>query len=318
MKDMTDNIIHRIIPILQTNTKCETRSDIWNWCSGYSSKVEINKENLENRANTNLVFGFFGGTSLEINRMAIIKLAQALGVMGLNNPEGGVEGGICRVNINYVKLTDSALLQKIEEAIGFKIQLPSFIGGRKTSATDYGIITDRHCHYLWILKRIIELFPDRKSSIVEIGAGLGILGYYLDKAGYKDYTTIDLAHTNACQTYFLARNLPDRDLILSGEKGNPFDFAYKDSLKVLHSLDFENIKKNRFDIMINIDGLTEMKLEEATKYMQSDCASVILSINHEVNSYRVIDIHKPNRMLKYRYPFWLRDGYVEELYCMSK
>lgn len=136
----------------------------------------------------------------------------------------------------------------------------------------------------------------------------------MDKAGYKDYTTIDLAHTNACQTYFLTRNLPNRDIILSGEKENPFDLSYRNSLKLLHSSDFKNIIKDRFDIMINIDGLTEMKIEEANKYVQSDCASFLLSINHEVNSYRVIDIHKPYRILKYRYPFWLREGYVEELY----
>lgn len=88
------NIIDKIKPILYTNYKREDRSAIWNWCDEYHTTIEINSANLENMANTNLVWGFFGGTSPEINKKAIIKLAQALGVMGIDNPEGGLKGGL--------------------------------------------------------------------------------------------------------------------------------------------------------------------------------------------------------------------------------
>lgn len=309
--DYIDSIVERIIKILFVNYKNENRSELWNWCLDHSSKIKIDRESLENMANSQLVWGFFGGTDPALNNIAIIKLAQAVGVCGIQNPENGLH---LYPQNNVLGLTESQILKKIERKIGFKINLPVFIGNRNVSVTEYGIITERHCYYLWILKRIIELCPDRNTAIIEIGAGMGLLGYYLDKAGYKDYTVIDLAYTNACQTYFLARNLPDRKLILSGDYENPFDKLHKDSLKLLHATDFKNVEKNRFDLMINIDGLTEMKPDEANKYMQSDCAPLLLSINHEMNAYRINEINEPYRKLSYRYPFWLRDGYVEELY----
>jgi hypothetical protein len=37
------------------------------------------------------------------------------------------------------------------------------------------------------------------------------------------------------------------------------------------------------------------------------------NINHEVNDFRINEICKT---LIYRYPFWVRDGYVEELYAL--
>lgn len=160
----------------------------------------------------------------------------------------------------------------------------------------------------------MELYPDPNTSIIEIGAGFGLLGYYLHGMGYRDYTVIDLALVNACQTYFLAQNLPDRKLILSGDVLDPFDRVHKDAIKLLHATDFHDVPKGRFRIMINMDGLTEYGYEVARKYVQSDCADTLLSINHEVNTFRVFDIEQPHRKLKQRSLFWLRPGYVEEIY----
>jgi hypothetical protein len=69
--------------------------------------------------------------------------------------------------------------------------------------------------------------------------------------------------------------------------------------------------------MINMDGLSEMNKEDAIKYVSSDCAPLLLSVNHEINDFRVVDICKPYRKLVYRYPFWTRPGYVEELYKLA-
>lgn len=314
MNDYIDNIMSRIMIAFNKNADQDKRHHIWNWCNDHSNKVEITKDNLENMSNNALVFGFFGLTCPPLHTNTIIAFAKAVGFMGIENPESAGKQ-LCKANLNI--LPNHELLQKIEENIGFKIYMPDFIGNGDLPIPEHGIITNRHCYYLWILKKIIELCPDRNTGIIEIGAGMGFLGYYLDKMGYKDYTTIDLARVNACQTYFLARNLPDREIILSGEKENPFDLQHKDSIKILHSSDFKNIEKNRFGIMINTDSLTEMIIEEANKYIQSDCAPLLLSINHEINEYRVIDLARPYWKLLYRYPFWLRDGYVEELYQLE-
>ena len=336
------NILERILRVYEENILAENRTNMWDWCQSHNSKVELNESNLENMANTDLVFGFFGGShemglpesntnaAIErVTRTALLKLAQLIGVSGIENPEGGLF-----LTQHILKLSDSDMLRKIETSIGFKIELPEFVGGREVVKTDFGIITDRHIHYLYILKRIIDLCPDRNSSIIEIGGGLGLLPYFLDKAGYKDYTCIDLAHANVCQAYFLHKNLPERELIISREKKNPFSLKYKNAIKLLHTSDFPNmpdyynhevfrnkydsvnILEKRFDIMINIDGFTEMSPSEVFKYIRSNCP-LLLSINHEVNEYRVIDLCEKYRKLIYRYPFWIRPGYVEELYTLK-
>jgi hypothetical protein len=304
--------IERILPVLNKNYPLEKRDVVWNTCTALSIQVEMNEENLENMCSTHLVSGFGG----HAGQKETIKLAQALGVCGISNPENDAYHG-CNIlsRANVANLTIDEILDKIQTRLPFQIDFPPFSGNCEQGLqTKYGITSNRHIFYLWVLKRIIELCPDKNSSIIEIGAGFGLLGYYLDKIGYKDYTTIDLARTNACQTYFLARNLPERRLIISGDVDNPFDLKYKDSIKILHSTDFKAVPKNRFSIMVNMDGLTEMGIEQATQYIQHDCSPILFSINHEVNNYRVFDIEQPLKELKYRYPFWLRDGYVEELY----
>ena len=306
------NIIDRIIPVFKRNHSIEVRDVVWNACTEISKKVEVTEENLENMHGNALVTGFGGGGG----KNEIIKLAEALGVSGITNPENNAwRGYYVPATVNVESITSDEILDRIQTKLPFKIDFPSFSGNcAQGLITKYGVTSNRHIHYLWVLKRIMELCPDKNSSIIEIGAGFGILGYYLDRVGYFDYTVIDLARTNACQTYFLFKNLPDRNIILSGDVENPFDLQYKDSIKILHSTDFKEIPKDRFTIMVNLDGLTEFGIEEATKYVQHDCSPMLLSINHEVNEFRVWDIAQPYRKLEYRYPFWLRDGYVEELY----
>jgi len=307
-------LIDRIVQVFSRNSAIEKRGKIWEWCYNQYSKTSITEENLENMTGTSLVYGFFGGNGDGVlERAAVLKLAKALGILGIENPEGGANH-IPIINSYWIHITESELLNQIEAKIGFDIRLPIFTAGRTVLGTDRGVISDRHCHYLWLMKRIVELCPDRNSAIIEIGAGLGLLGYFLDRAGYMDYTSIDLANASACQTYFLAKNLPDRNIILSGEVTHPFDEAYKTDIKLLHYTDFKDIEKNRFSLMINLDGFTEMGIEVVTNYMKSDSSPLLLSVNHELNEFRVIDTHKPYRKLVYRYPFWVRDGYVEELY----
>lgn len=306
------SIVDRILPVFKKNYPREVRDVIWNYCMEQAMMADLNEANLENMCGTALVSGFGGGGG----QPELVRLAEALGVSGISNPENDAAHKRHVLSpTNVANLTSDEILDKIQTAIPFPINFPPFSGNCSQGLTTrFGVTANRHVFYLWVLKRIMELCPDKTIGIIEIGAGFGVLGYYLDRVGYRDYTTIDLALINACQTYFLARNLPERNIIISGDVENPFDPKHKDSIKLLHSTDFENVPKNRFAIMVNMDGLTEMGLSHASKYVQSDCAPMFLSINHEVNPYRVIDIQQTHRKLKYRYPFWLRDGYVEELY----
>ncbi|MDD5006563.1 MAG: putative sugar O-methyltransferase [Candidatus Omnitrophica bacterium] len=315
MNDYIEYIVTRILAVLKRNSENENPGEMWNWIKSQSAEVEINAKSLEDMANNKLIFGFFGITITPDDREALLKLAEAVGVRGLQNPEGAVNAKpIVNIDLDEPWCHTSELMRRIQNEMKISFPMPIFQGNKNEGLhTHFGLITARHCYYLLLLKRIIDTFPDRNTRIIEIGAGLGLLGYFLDRVGYKDYTIIDLARVNACQAYFLARNLPEREIVFSGDK-DPFDKIYKDCLKVLHVSDFEKVPKGRFDLMVNMDSLTEMSKDEAVNYMKSDCAELFLSVNHEQNSFRVIDIHKPYRKLVYRFPFWARPGYVEELY----
>lgn len=303
--------VERLKSIFEKNYPRENRDAVWNYCMERAVPVELSEANLENMCQTALVTGFVGVNG----QKELVKLAEALGISGMSNPEADAAFAKhvpSRTNVDG--LTADQILDQIQTRLPFPIRFPPFSGNCTMGlATRYGVTSNRHIFYLWVLKRIREICPDPHTAILELGAGFGVLGYYLDQVGYRDYTTIDLALINACQAYFLSRNLPERNLILSGDVANPFDPGHRDSIKLLHASDFVDVPTGRFGIMINMDGLTEMGIAEATKYVQHDCAPMLLSINHEVNEFRVADIAQ-NRKLKSRYPFWLRDGYVEELY----
>lgn len=311
--ELESGLMGRILSVFRKNSLIEVRDSVWNQCVSISNQTTLTEENLKNMCQTHLVTGFGGGLGMK----QVKAMAEALGICGISNPENNAyHGRYVPPPCNVDDLSADDILDRIQTQFPANIHFPPFTGNclQGVHTQRHGTLTDRYMQYLWVFKLILELCPDRDSPIIEIGAGFGVLGYYLHGMGYRDYTVIDLSLTNACQTYFLSQNLPDRKLILSGDVPDPFDIRHRDAIKLLHSTDFHDVPAGRFALMVNMDGLTEMGIAEATKYVEHDCASMLLSINHEVNPYRVCDLKQPARKRQYRYPFWLREGYVEELY----
>lgn len=307
-----DNVFERLLYVFHANKNKDFLDVVWDTVMKKSMSVELNRQNLDNMSETDLVEGFGFGDGIG----QLVLLAEATGVSGITNPENNAFHNTripSRRNVDGLGADD--ILDQIQNVLPFDIRFPEFHGGSKRSTkTKFGMFGDRHIHYLWLVKKVLELCPERSSRIIEVGAGFGVLGYYLSKAGYYDYTTIDLSLINAIQTYYLHQNLPDRDIIMSGEVKDPFDMKFREAIKLLHCTDFDSVPSGRFDLMVNMDGLTEYGVEQATKYVQSDCAKMLLSINHEVHPYRICEIPQPKRKMAYRYLFWTRPGYVEELY----
>ncbi len=290
------------------NKITENRSELWEWCDSKSNQVEVTESNLENMVSLKMTTGFFwdvDGATLN----TLILLAEAVGASGLINPEGAKHA--LPIN-NCVGLSEEQVLAKVKSRLGFEVKLPGFLRS-STAGTNEGQLTTRHCHAIYATKRILEMYPNKDTRIIEIGAGLGLLPYFLASVGYTNYCSIDLATASVCQAYFLHKNLPNTNIILSKEVSDPFDVQHKNSLKLLHASDYVNVPPHSFDLMVNMDGLTEYNYEDACKYANSECAPTLFSINHEMNDYRVVDI-VVEKKLKYRVPYWLRPGYVEELY----
>jgi hypothetical protein len=75
-----------------------------------------------------------------------------------------------------------------------------------------------------------------------------------------------------------------------------------------------------FDLIFNVDSLTEMDRDHALSYVRfaKGHAGAFLSINHEVNPVTADELLREASMKAvHRSPYWPRAGYVEELILPS-
>jgi len=74
----------------------------------------------------------------------------------------------------------------------------------------------------------------------------------------------------------------------------------------------------KFDIVVNMDSFPEFGKDIAQEYVNKikTVTQKFLSINHEGESYTVRElfINDPDLINYSRFPFWLRKGYVEEMF----
>lgn len=161
------------------------------------------------------------------------------------------------------------------------------------------------------IARLRELMPSTQS-VVEIGPGMGRAAYYGYLAGL-DYTTVDLPLGIVAQACFSGRALSPDALWFAGEDG----VASHGRIKLLCS-----VPDRRFDIVLNVDSITEMPAAVAFDYFRwaGSHARCLLSINHEKNRFTVSQlatfstsmqqiVHRPC-------PAW--DGYIEEAFSLDR
>lgn len=147
------------------------------------------------------------------------------------------------------------------------------------------------------------------GRVAEIGPGLGRTAYYANRMGLADYTLIDIPLSGAAQAHYLGSVLGPDAVTLWDETGSaPVRIAPPSAF-----LD----SNNQFDLVVNIDSLTEMSRAIADAYWSriQSAAPVFLSVNHEYNAFRFADLYRASghAHLVQRTPYWLRQGYAEEL-----
>lgn len=231
------------------------------------------------------------------------RLAEAIGVRRLEHPE------------HYPTRAPSppeveALLSDLDFAFGFRVEFPNPFAGEIGLATTRGVASYRALQSLYQAWRITRLLADRSAHrVLEIGAGLGRTAYYVRRFGIRDYTIIDLPITNVAQTYFLGSVLGGECLQLYGEA------ARRETIRILPPTCFFD-GEERFDLIVNVDSLTEMAPETARRYWKEVAKRTqsFLSINHEANPFTVRDLYSEYPACSVaRTPYWMRRGYVEEL-----
>lgn len=222
------------------------------------------------------------------------------------------------------------LLEKIEGKLQRAIRAPRFHGGLFAISTSRGLFSERSLMALYTALRVTEILGGSSApgnhhpEICEIGGGAGYLAYWCNWLGLTRYTIVDLPAVSAVQAYFLAQNLGGADRITLGGETMPTQFA---GVRLIDQTDFI-AGAERFDLIVNVDSFPEISGPVLRGYLDHSRrrCRILLSINQEAMAPRsadpddrqervgdVIDEIGGFRRLA-RHPFWMRPGYVEEIY----
>lgn len=238
----------------------------------------------------------------------LICLAEYLGLLPYENPEAGNWGENLLLDINEIS-------HKLQEYLGIKIEPP--LGAIHTDgvATNNGLFHYRHINSLYAAIRLKELNPTNGPTL-EFGGGLGITALYASRLGIKDYTLLDLPITLLLAGNYLLNALgPDSNCIsLYGERGS------ENQIKLLPYWECANLSPDSFKITINQDSFPEIAdnlLEVFFEKIKILTKGYFISINHECCYPRTVNnfVNNWTNFRKvYRSKYWIREGYIEELW----
>ena len=190
----------------------------------------------------------------ELTMDSLVSLCEAVGVIPIANPE----------SLKIKKTVNpSTAIQLLEKEFGFELCFPNPFEGEYGLETKKGIISYRSVQAIyqaWKISKVVEHIPNPK--VLEIGGGLGRTAYYCRHFGIRDYTIVDIPMSSVSQGNFLGRVLTEKDLFLLGE-------SIEDSetkIKLIHTNEFFSSNK-KYDLIVNVDSLTELNIEIAKRYL---------------------------------------------------
>jgi hypothetical protein len=274
---------------------------------------------LRNPVTSDLLYGFDftartfrrGGKRIEdihdpaLTLDGLVCLAEAIGARPTENPE--------RYTWRCPKTRAHEVIAQIEAAINFPIAIPNPFPAEYGLVCDGGVMSYRAPQSIYQAWRIAKLVKGISNPrVLEIGGGLGRTAYYARHFGITDYTIIDIPVSSLAQGYFLGRVAGDDAVELYGE---PASADSTSRIKLLAPRSFFEGKGN-YDLIVNIDSLTEIGVTAARQYWDAiqGRTKTFLSINHEANEFTVLDLIRESGHVarSSRMPYGMRRGYVEE------
>jgi len=247
----------------------------------------------------------------------LVCLAESEGVLSLENPEQSAQWG------DNLYLDVDEILDGIENAIGISVAPP--VGAVPVTGLDTsrGPLHYRHFNSLFAALRIKALLPDN-GAICEYGGGLGIVAYYANKLNFLDYTIFDLPLVNVFAGHFLMNTLGADAVRLYGEDSRTA------TINVLPYWQCMAVPSGVYSLALNQDSFPEIAPSLVLEYLRQierTTAKYLLSINQEaqasMGSRRQNSVPALMRGFEhfhrmYRMKYWIREGYVEELYELRR
>jgi hypothetical protein len=242
----------------------------------------------------------------------IVRLAEALGIIAVRSPEQGDYAAPLDIDIDTI-------VASLEQELGVSFEFPQ-IGapfGMLLREKVFPEIAFSHIYAAHLIKPHVRTEKDR---VFEIGGGFGNLAYVLQKAAPCSYIIFDLPTTSLIQGYFLLKSDIAECVSLYGER------PHKNiGIQVLPWWEIQN--NETYDLAINQDSLPEMPPNIGAFYVKrirNITRRMFISINQEQGAINSGDVRQTivSRMMaaetslhaQSRNLFWLRDGYVTELY----
>jgi hypothetical protein len=248
----------------------------------------------------------------------LVSLAEAVGAVAVENPEQGSFG-------ESTRLQPGLLVEQISAHLDLDIAPPDVDGGLFKVDTGRGLFGERDLNAIYTAHLLARTLRDETApTVLEIGGGSGRVAYWSNRLGLKSYSIVDLPRINVVQGYYLLKTLSRDRVRLHGE-----DRRSPEDLHIIPDHALRPSDRQRFDLVLNQDSLPEMNLGTARDYLRwiRDSTVRFMSINHEskppYGSGR-IQVSVPELVaeidgfeLELRFPYWMRRGYVVELYRVA-
>lgn len=249
---------------------------------------------------------------------ALVSLAEAVGALAVENPEQGPFG-------QSIHRDPAELVERISARVGADIAPPEVDGGLLKLDTGRGLFGGRDANAIYTAHLLRQTTLDlRAPRICEIGAGSGRVAYWSRRFGLGSYTVVDLPHINVVQGYYLLKSLAGDEVSLYGEDPPG---AASGRVQILPAHAIAELRGPHFDLVLNQDSFPEIDpgtVADYLRWVKRCCEGSMISINHEskppygrgrahLSVPELVD-EVGGFQLTHRFPYWLRRGYVVELY----
>jgi len=239
----------------------------------------------------------------------LVSLAVAIGALPFENPEQGRYG-------ENIHMPFYELVKLIEDRIGAEIYRPPVMGMYGISKEPDKIFDARIPEDVYAALKLKEI--SRSGNVAELGGGFGGAAFQLVRHGLRP-TIFDLPIIGVVQGFFLMK-------IFGGDNVKIYSENIPDrAINIMPWWTFFDASRD-FDVVFNRDSIAEFPMAAAIRYLIEIKSREIpyLSINQEVQNEAgqpdVLQLNvgalaaKTGFNRRYRYPYWIRRGYVEELF----
>ncbi len=250
---------------------------------------------------------------ITVTKDKLVSFAEAVGAARCETPEQGAWGEAMHVPADE-------LIAALETRIGLPLAPPAIDGGLFKLVTEHGLFHERDLYAqftAWSLRELVGV----GGQVIEIGGGVGRCAYWARRMGLGAYAIIDLPHIGMLQGFYLIKALGPDSVELYGESGTGAP------LRLHPDFAIEDMAPASCDVVLNQDSLPEINQDAALHYMdwiKRVSRAWFYSVNQEAKapySTRGRQLSVPDlaaasggyRRVS-RAPYWLRKGYVTELY----